>query len=313
MKPTILSVLGSILLSACSIGRGDGFVRGNLALTQCRQGDALEAPDFDLGAEFFFGDPLIDFDDSVELRRSSLTIRIQDTSNRLETSDGLMLLLPDLRYAARAYADARPLSADDCFESGGCPTEDYSRVRAKLSLFNSCPDNRSPIVAAPRDVVRKNVVAADNCLRSDTVRAACPTLSPAQLAELDEICAGDLNDANAIQPRIEAILGQGAESGSDRVGVLLASTSVRSAVFNAAIQPMRCRPISSLMTTKLRVCSSLMLSTDGRLPSSSAPPALANSPEPSALGCREIASRRPFLERGCASSAVDCREDGFRR
>ncbi|MCB9556150.1 MAG: hypothetical protein H6707_08605 [Deltaproteobacteria bacterium] len=218
MKPTILSVLGSILLSACSIGRGDGFVRGNLALTQCRQGDALEAPDFDLGAEFFFGDPLIDFDDSVELRRSSLTIRIQDTSNRLETSDGLMLLLPDLRYAARAYADARPLSADDCFESGGCPTEDYSRVRAKLSLFNSCPDNRSPIVAAPRDVVRKNVVAADNCLRSDTVRAACPTLSPAQLAELDEICAGDLNDANAIQPRIEAILGQGAESGSDRVG-----------------------------------------------------------------------------------------------
>lgn len=196
MTLPLLLLLGA--LGGC-IGRGDGWIIGKLWLDNCKDGEPLgeaydEKSDFDLHADFFSGEPIEDSNKSVSQRRNRLTIRIQNTSNNLEVSDGLLIQVVDLDLAARSFARSQPvpISTSDLCPGGSCSLVEDD-LRASLYLYATCPDGRQPLTGSSYALSPSGQDAG--CLLSTgTQTAACPDLSAAQQTALEQLCAGDFND-----------------------------------------------------------------------------------------------------------------------
>ena len=215
-----------VLWSGCIAGEGEGWVTGSLHVDNCSAGTPLDKKgDFDLGVDFFAAEP---FEDSTALpaqRRNSLTLRLQNTSNKLEESDGLIFQFIDLDAAARSLAQRELLpitSWASCTPPCG-KIED--QLRARLYLFAMCPDCRQPLVASHRTMgpAFPPQINSGQCLvPSREENPSCPSLSAADRQTLDDFCSGNFNDRNSAD-QISQILGDGAcmyfcQLGSVRAG-----------------------------------------------------------------------------------------------
>lgn len=190
-----------VLLAGC-IGKGDGWVTGTLWLDNCKDGkplgESFDAPkDFDLRVNFFSGEPMEDSNKSEEQRRNGLTLRIQNTSNNVEVSDGLLLQLVDLGLAAQSFARAEPIpiSTSDICPGGNCALVEDD-LRASIYLFSTCPDGRQPLTGSSYTL---SPASSDpSCLQSTGQKAPeCPTLTEADRQELLQLCESDFNDRSS--------------------------------------------------------------------------------------------------------------------
>jgi len=205
----VLIVLGS----AGCLGGGDGWVMGTLWVDNCKNGDPLgESFDrpttFDLHVDFFTGESMEDSDKSVTQRRSTLVLRIQNTSNNVEVSDGLLLQIIELDVAARSFAAGQPIpiSSSNLCPGGNCTLVEDT-LRASLYLYSTCPDGRQALngssyslAPSPKDTT---------CLQSGALAPPCPVLADAARQSLDTMCKGDFNDRTQA-PAISQLLGHGA-------------------------------------------------------------------------------------------------------
>ena len=201
-----VAVVASLsLTAACSISTGEGWVVGSLFAENCRSGNTLDRPDdqYDLEADFFAGDPLLDFSDSDSTRRSSVLVRVQSTSNRPEESDALLIRIHDLRSAAIAYAAEQPLEAQECFDLAGCPSASTIGgqlrplvLRSQLNLYTTCPDSKTALVASTQTFSTADLGAGGSCeIKSQLAPpAGCPSLDEAARARLDALCDGAFSD-----------------------------------------------------------------------------------------------------------------------
>lgn len=205
---TTILALG-VLLCGCA-GQGDGWVTGQLWLENCRAGETLgEAPskmsDFDLEADFFAAETLEDSNASINQRRNGLNFRIQDTSNWIENSNGLVLQLLDLRGIAHYFARGEPVPVTYrsplAAGSAGTATAD-DLIRSRLYLYAKCPECRQPKVAASNEMKLSSAASGSSSATSGVdcfvptgkEAAPCPTLSATQRTALDKVCQGDFND-----------------------------------------------------------------------------------------------------------------------
>lgn len=160
---------------------------GELRIDDCKGSAYSSDPgrSFSLPVDFYAGDPLISRVESEATRRSGLTLRLQGSSNSFEQTDGLMLQFRDLEVVARSVAAGMPLGLTDTSNK---------LVRAQIYLYNSCPDNGSPIVASSRTMTLNTGIAGEKCLQVDAaIPASCPTLTEAQRTELLGLCQEDFN------------------------------------------------------------------------------------------------------------------------
>ncbi|MCA9673285.1 MAG: hypothetical protein KC503_47170 [Myxococcales bacterium] len=215
------------LLAGCPAGQGEGWVGGSVYVQNCStSGDSLDQAqdNYELNATFFAGDPVLDFNEVVAERRSTVTVRVQETSNRAEESDGLVLQFGDVAAAARAFAQRQLIGASSCFDLSGRCASANSVYRAQFNLYNSCPSNRSLLTASTHEIVRGPAPnAPGECLLppvapppAQPALAACPTLSDADRAALDKLCEGDFNDRAANEAEVVRLLGQGSVFNADR-------------------------------------------------------------------------------------------------
>jgi hypothetical protein len=215
----------AVLGIACTVGAGDGWVRGSLWIENCRDGnplgDALDKPnDFDLKADFYAGEPIEDSDKSIPQKRSSLIVRIQPTSNNPEVSDGLMLQFTDLDLAVQRFASGRPLEITNSgLCSGQSCTNSEDPLRASLYLYTTCPHLRQPLVGSSHVMTMTTSPSSEeSCLRHlDETGVApvppwtepCPSLDSAAVDELEMICNSDFNDQSSFDA-VGRLLGGGA-------------------------------------------------------------------------------------------------------
>lgn len=203
-RRVIVLLAGLLAQAGCpSPGSGQGWVGGSLWLENCDSGEDLARhDDFDLRADFFFGDPLFDTTSSAAERRNSLFVRIQETASNIEEANGLSMQFHDLTVAAQAFARSEALPITDKSICRTCTDLDTA-VRMALNLFVRCPSNRSPMSALalalearePQSLVREQ----ECLLPRESQPSACPELTPTQVAELQRLCdEADFNDrANA--------------------------------------------------------------------------------------------------------------------
>lgn len=156
-----LLALGLSILSGCPTGAGDGAVVGRIYVLGC-DGEfdfgAVDAPAFfDLRADFFVGEPILD--DSAGQPRQRLDIRIQRGGNNIEDTDSLFLQLRDLQGVAELVAAGR-----------GVPVGPEEATTAALLLYVTCPSFYGSLQAVAAPGVE-----------------ACPTLSA---TETQSLCAG---------------------------------------------------------------------------------------------------------------------------
>lgn len=221
-KRLILVALAAALLCGCA-GEGEGWVNGQLWLENCRGGEALGASpttlgDFDLSADFFAAETLEDSNASVNQRRNGLNFRIQDTSNWLENSNGLVFQLLDLRAIARFFARGEPVPVTYrsplAEGSPGTVTAD-DLIRARLYLYAKCPECRQPKVAASNEMKLSTAAAGSSSATSGVdcfvptgkELQACPTLTTSERSALEKVCQGDFND-KANQATVVHLLGR---------------------------------------------------------------------------------------------------------
>ncbi|MCC6749414.1 MAG: hypothetical protein IT371_17250 [Deltaproteobacteria bacterium] len=225
-RPALVVLPATLLFAGCLTNTGEGWIVGSLRVESCRDGEALDRPGtFDLGADFFAGDPLFDSDPASGQKRNSLALRIQQTSNRVEEADGLALHFHDLAQVARAFAAEVPLpvSADYACPQGRCVPSQRT-IEAQLSLFNTCPGNRHALAGSSRELLADPPPAGApaaarpaTCLRpSGQEIAACPTLSAADQQALRAVCASPF-DRQEDRHTIARILGQGDTRSDQRV------------------------------------------------------------------------------------------------
>ena len=204
-------------LAACPAGRGEGWVVGKLWVENCDNGEplgeSLDRPaEFDLQTDFFAGETKEDSNKSPDQRNSSLTIRIQDTSNNVEVSNGLVLQILDLSAAARALAGEQPLpvSSRDLICTGTACTQPVDVVRAKLYLYAACPNCKQPMVGASYKLEKDPQNSSCNIATTKEAPRPCPTLSSKDQKFLRSICeAGDFS-SKASQIHLRQTLGDGA-------------------------------------------------------------------------------------------------------
>jgi hypothetical protein len=156
------------------------------------------------------GEPKEDSNKVPEQRQNRLTIRLQDASDRPETSNGLTLQLLDLDAAAAAFSrrESLPISSRDLLAESQ-PTLPRDVVRSRLYLYARCPKAQQPMVGTnyqmKQDATRPSCLLPTGSEASDP----CPRPTPAQQAELDALCAADFNDRSSAD-RLSQLLGSGA-------------------------------------------------------------------------------------------------------
>lgn len=225
-KVALIGAYAGLLIAFCAgclVGQGDGWVMGGMWVENCRDGEPLgessaSMEEFDLDVDFFSGQVQEDSNKSADQRRNSLTLRIQNTSNNLEVSDGLVFQFNDLDLAARSFASGVPLEVTStALCTTGCPLQDS--LRGNLYLYSSCPDGRQPLVASSYSLEPSqtdSLGSGDQCLLHNGGRppqavspTSCPALTAEEKSTLDQLCAGDFKDRGAYQT-IGDLFGEGA-------------------------------------------------------------------------------------------------------
>lgn len=152
--PLTLVALTFLLLAACSVGVGEGFVSGSVRVDECR----LDQPAFDLMPNFFVAEFVSDpelIDRTATLRH--LNMRIQRGSWREVDSDGLFVSVADVNELERSLIGV-PIAITD---------EATAMVHLTLYLGQTCrsgfPDNhwtRSVILPAVSGTITFDAIYA---------------------------------------------------------------------------------------------------------------------------------------------------------
>ena len=211
MRGLRVLIIGTLvaLLAGCA-GEGEGWVTGQLWLENCRDGEPLgQSPaklsDFDLEADFYAAETQEDSNASANQRRNGLIFRIQDTSNWLENSNGLVFQLLDLRGIARYFSRGEPVPVtyrEPLAGTAGGSSTATDLIRARLYLYARCPQCREPKVAAPDEMkislggsgTSSATSGVDCFVPSGTEAKACPAPTAAEKSAMDQLCQGDFND-----------------------------------------------------------------------------------------------------------------------
>lgn len=112
-RVTKTAVLAALLASACSVGDGEGEVRGRLMVAACD----LQVPHYSMQPDFFAGD----------WHEGTYTVRIAQGGASGEFNDELVFLIDDTRYVAQHLNERLPV---------GPPG--ITPVHATLRLSKSC-------------------------------------------------------------------------------------------------------------------------------------------------------------------------------
>lgn len=209
----LVVVLLALAAGGC-LGQGEGWVVGRLWVDNCKGGDPMgesfdNPADFDLHVDFFSGESMLDSTESISQRRNSLALRIQNTSNNVEASDGLLIQMIDLNLAARSFAQRLPLaiSASGLCPGGNCTLVEDS-LRASLYLYSTCPDGRQALSGSSYSFAPSP--DDKTCLQStSSITAPCPELTAADRQALDKLCEGDFDD-KSLSADVATLLGPGA-------------------------------------------------------------------------------------------------------
>ncbi len=141
----VVAVLGGVLAPACSLGEGKGSVSGELSIPDCWAGG------FDLKPDFFA---------AVAYRKTQLIIRIQNGGDYQDFSDGLSILVDDVKLVQLGQPMRVSLSPE--VTPPGVPVKpvaDPAHVHAALYLQRTCRVQNAALYAV--DAVTLN--AAGNC------------------------------------------------------------------------------------------------------------------------------------------------------
>ncbi len=209
LKSSSIFLLMGCFLGGCIVGDGFGWVTGTVKIDNCVDGESLiKEGDYDLEADFFAGEPLPDSTETLSQQRNGLNLRIQNTSNNTEDSDGMLFQFSDVRAAARIMATGQPIPITSnglCDQSCSGATD---LLRSRLYIFASCPDCQQQMLGTSREMVQTGEDAG--CfLPTGVIGPECPTLSAADQQALNEICGSDFS-LRTFEAKIEEILGGGA-------------------------------------------------------------------------------------------------------
>ncbi len=203
-----LCLCGGAPLFGCA-GQGEGWVKGELWSENCRDGKALgESPN-----------KPEDFNGSTNQRRNGLSFRIQDTSNWMENSNGIVLQMLDLRAIARLFALGEPIPVTYRAPIAPAGKSVQDLIRSRLYLYAMCPNCRQPKVASSQVLEQRKSSSSstgnvpDCFVHTDKERPPCPTLTAAQKTSLNRLCDSDFNDS-VNQAQIKHLLGSTAGGAS---------------------------------------------------------------------------------------------------
>ena len=210
MRLHSLAILG--LLAGCSLGKGEGAVVGAIEISGCAKNSDYDDPEFDLGADFFVGQPNFDPDEDDDVARDSLWIRVQHGGAYEELADTLSIHVIDLDKVREGVVEE--VMADGCQRSKGKDGADDlpGCVRAELLMALSCPDAFENLVAAADLDVDGNPIPcpADVDLR----RTFAGDFDDPEAFE-DPFFSGDASDPDALHPSCIVFESLGAEYGDE--------------------------------------------------------------------------------------------------
>ncbi len=122
----------ALLLGGCPTGDGEGEVVGTFFLLSCddafNYGSSGAPARYDMEANFFVGEPIVDERESNPVNR--LDIRIQRGGNNIEDVDSLYIQIANVRSVAESFSASA---------YAGTPVAESENVRANLSLYVTCP------------------------------------------------------------------------------------------------------------------------------------------------------------------------------
>jgi hypothetical protein len=171
----------ALLAGGCPTGDGEGQVVGAFYLLACDDaydyGSRSAPAHYDMGANFFVGEPIIDERETNPVNR--LDLRIQRGGNNIEDVDSVYIQIADVGVLAEQFVAA---------DYAGSPVGVTENIQATLSLYVTCPTYFGRLAAT-----------------LPAGAAACPALDP---AARDALCeAMDYNqplDPAAALPPFEA-------------------------------------------------------------------------------------------------------------
>ncbi|MDX9999824.1 MAG: hypothetical protein RBU30_00870 [Polyangia bacterium] len=153
----VLLLLVAAAVAGCPTGEGEGRVVGRFYVLGCDEeynfGSLGTPAFFDLGVNFFVGEPVLD--ETEWGPRHGLDLRLQKGGNNIEDGDSLFLQIWDVAAAAERFAEGQ-----------GSPIGPGLEARAALLLYVTCPTFFGGLVAAPRPGME-----------------ACPTLDATETVE----------------------------------------------------------------------------------------------------------------------------------
>lgn len=151
-----------VTLVGCPSGEGEGRVVGRFYVLGCDDAYSFGSPEtpafYDMGANFFVGEPILD--DTAVSPRHRLDLRLQKGGNNLEGGDSLYIQVWDVAAAAQQFSLGQ-----------GSPVGKGQAVRASLLLYVTCPTFYGSLTAAPR----MDLEACPTLDATDT-EARCATL-----------------------------------------------------------------------------------------------------------------------------------------
>ncbi|HEY0705786.1 MAG TPA: hypothetical protein VGG33_03270 [Polyangia bacterium] len=154
-------LLGGTLLLGCTVGDGRGEAKGKLYYKDCKINPTvdygrLDAPaDFDLGADFFTGEPIEDIKPNGSDNR--LVVRMQNAGRRLEDNDLLVFDMDSWRVAQCLRGVPEVLETPELKRfCAWLPGASVPRlrvgpgfpVRANMALRKSCAGNTYSVATA---------------------------------------------------------------------------------------------------------------------------------------------------------------------
>lgn len=154
----------TLLASGCPTGDGEGQVVGVFFLVSCddafNYGSRSSPARYDMEANFFVGEPIIDERETNPVNR--LDIRIQQGGNNVEDVDSLYIQIADVRSVAESFSASA---------YSGTPVGETQNIRASLSLYITCPTYFGRLAAT----VSPTVPACPG-LDTATLDALCETM-----------------------------------------------------------------------------------------------------------------------------------------
>ncbi len=137
----LAALLGAgLTASGCPTGDGEGQVVGSFFLLGCDDafdyGSRTDPARYDMGANFFVGEPIFDERESNPVNR--LDLRIQRGGNNIEDVDSLYIQIADVRAVAERFVAS---------DYAGSPVGANQNISANLSLYVTCPTYFSRLAA----------------------------------------------------------------------------------------------------------------------------------------------------------------------